>query len=78
MLPKSVSPSKTLVEPLCDSSLPTSMATFDHLTGVRHRDKIDYKAESALEEALNALFFDKERIETPEVARILTQALKNV
>jgi cytidylate kinase len=54
------------------------MATFDHLTGVRHRDKIDYRAESALEEALNALIFDKEKIDSDEVARYLTYALKNV
>lgn len=78
MLPKSLPNNKGLVEPVCDGSLPTSMATFDHLTGVRHRDKIDYKAESALEEALNALIFDKERIDTDEVARVFTHALRNV
>ena len=79
MLPKSVPSSKgQLSEPLCDANFPVSMATFDHLTGVRHRDKIDYKAESALEEALNALIFDKERIDTDEVARILSHALKSV
>lgn len=77
MLPKSV-PSKALVEPVCNASFPVTMATFDHLTGVRHRDKIDYRAESALEEALNALIFDKERIDSEEVARYLTYALKNV
>lgn len=66
------------MEPLCDANFPVTMATFDHLTGVRHRDKIEYKAESALEEALNALFFDKERIDTDEVARILSHALRNV
>ncbi|KAI9552770.1 hypothetical protein GHT06_020650 [Daphnia sinensis] len=76
MLPKSV-PSKALVEPVCNASFPVTMATFDHLTGVRHRDKIDYRAESALEEALNALIFDKERIDSEEVARYLTYALKN-
>lgn len=75
MLPKSV-PASVNVEPLCDSTLPVSMATMDHLTGVRHRDKIDYKAESALEEALNSLVFDKERMDTQEVARYLTYALK--
>ena len=78
MLPKSVPSSKTLVEPVCDGSFPVTMATFDHLTGVRHRDKIDYRAESALEEALNALIFDKERIDSDQVARYLTHALKNV
>lgn len=77
MLPKSV-PTKALVEPVCDSSFPVTMATFDHLTGVRHRDKIDYRAESALEEALNALIFDKEKIDSDEVARYLSYALKNV
>lgn len=54
------------------------MATFDHLTGVRHRDKIDYRAESALEEALNALIFEKDKIDSDEVARYLSYALKNV
>lgn len=77
MLPKTV-PSKAFVEPVCNASFPVTMATFDHLTGVRHRDKIDYRAESALEEALNALIFDKERIDSDEVARYLTYALKNV
>lgn len=77
MLPKSV-PSGVQVEPLCDSNFPVTMATLDHLTGVRHRDKIDYKAESALEEALNALIYDKEKIDTEEVARYLSYALKEV
>nr|CAH0098536.1 unnamed protein product [Daphnia galeata] len=77
MLPKTL-PSKALVEPVCNASFPVTMATFDHLTGVRHRDKIDYRAESALEEALNALIFDKEKIDSDEVARYLTYALKNV
>lgn len=80
MLPKSLPPllNEEIVEPVCDSSFPSSMATFDHLTGVRHRDKIDYRAESALEEALNALFFDKDRIDTDQVAHYLSHALKHV
>lgn len=77
MLPKSV-PNKGLIEPVCDASFPATMATFDHLTGVRHRDKIDYRAESALEEALNALIFEKDKIDSDEVARYLSYALKNV
>lgn len=78
MLPKFASPSERTVEPVCDGTFPVTMATFDHLTGVRRRDSIDYRAERALEEALNALFFDKGRIDTDEVARHLSQALKNV
>ena len=80
MLPKSLPPleNEEIVEPVCDGSFPSSMATFDHLTGVRHRDKIDYRAESALEEALNALFFDKDRIDTDQVAHYLSHALKHV
>jgi hypothetical protein len=80
MLPKSLPPllNEEIVEPVCDSSFPSSMATFDHLTGVRHRDKIDYRAESALEEALNALFFDKDQIDTDQVAHYLSHALKHV
>ena len=77
MLPKSLS-TKALLEPVCDASFPVTMATFDHLTGVRHRDKIDYRAESALEEALNALVFEKDKIDSDEVARHLSYALKNV
>jgi len=75
MLPKSV-PSHVHAEPLCDSNLAVTMATMDHLTGVRHRDKIDYKGESALEEALNSLIFDKEKIDTDQVALYLTHAMK--
>lgn len=78
MLPKSAPSSKQTVEPLCDDMFPVTMATFDHLAGVRRRDRIDYRAEQALEEALNALFFDKGRVDTDEVARHLSQALKNV
>ena len=78
MLPKSLPPQDQVVEPICDSSFPVTMATFDHLTGVRHRDKIEYKGETALEEALNALFFDKDRIDTDQVARYLHHALKHV
>ena len=75
MLPKSVPP-HVHAEPLCDSSFPVTMATMDHLTGVRHRDKIDYKGEAALEEALNSLIFDKEKIDTDQVALYLTYAMK--
>lgn len=75
MLPKSVPPN-VHAEPLCDSNFPVTMATMDHLTGVRHRDRIDYKGESALEEALNSLIFDKEKIDTDQVALYLTYAMK--
>ena len=78
MLPKSAPPLEHVIEPVCDGTFPVTMATFDHLTGVRRRDSIDYRAERALEEALNALFFDKGRIDTDEIARHLSHALKNV
>jgi hypothetical protein len=79
LLPSSVPASEEVREPTCDSSFPVTMATMDHLTGVRHRDKIDYKAEAALEEALNTLIFDsKDRISSDDVAKYLSHALRKV
>jgi hypothetical protein len=79
LLPSSVPASEEVREPICDSSFPVTMATMDHLTGVRHRDKIAYKAESALEEALNTLIFDsKDRISSDDVAKYLSHALRKV
>ena len=64
---------------MCDAAFPVTMATMDHLTGVRHRDMIDYKAESALEEALVTLVYDtKDRVQLEQVAGCLHDSLRNV
>ena len=68
-------------EPLCDGSFPLSMATMDHLKAVRQRDRIDYRAESALEEVLNALIVDntdRSSVTSDQVVGYLNRALRNV
>ena len=43
------------LKPYCDPEVPNSLLTFDHLTGVRMRDKLHLASEAGLKEAFLGL-----------------------
>ncbi len=71
-------PSSLRQKPVCEPEVPNSLLTFDHLTGVKMRDKLHLASEAGLKEAFLGLIGVGEQQQTlEETATRITLAMKS-
>ncbi len=64
------------LKPICEPEVPNSLLTFDHLTGVKMRDKLHLASEAGLKEAFLGLISGMDQQQSMEETATRSENLK--